>query len=74
MYLSQDDIVKFVSEPATTATTAATMEVATTTVMMVETTVMMTPSDYIRCVVKLVVTPSRISSLRSTNVSKPWNR
>jgi hypothetical protein len=59
---------------ATTATTAATMEVATTAVMMVETMVMTTPSDCIRCVVKLVVTPSGISSLRSTNVSKPWKR
>jgi hypothetical protein len=49
--------------PMAAATTAATMEVATTAVMMVETTAMMTPSDYIRCVVKLVVTPSRISSL-----------
>jgi hypothetical protein len=32
------------------------------------------PSDCIRCVVRLVVTPSRISTLRSTYVSKPWKR
>jgi hypothetical protein len=34
----------------------------------------MTPLDWIRCVVELVVTPSRISTRRSTNVSKPWRR
>jgi hypothetical protein len=50
------------------------MEMATTTVMMVETMAMTTPSDYIRCVVELVVTPSRISSLRAINVSKPWKQ
>jgi hypothetical protein len=44
------------SAAATMAMIAATMEVATTAVMMVETTAMMTPSDYIRCVVKLVIT------------------
>jgi hypothetical protein len=50
------------------------MEVATMAVLMVETMAMMTPSDCTRCVVKLVVTPSRISTLQSTNVSKPWKR
>jgi hypothetical protein len=41
------------------------MEVATTAVMLVETMAMTTPS-YIRCVVKLVVTPLRISTPRPT--------
>jgi hypothetical protein len=40
----------------------------------VEMMAMTTHSDCIRCVVKLVVTPSRISTRRSTNVSKPWRR
>jgi hypothetical protein len=53
---------------------AATMEVVTTAVMVVETMAMTTPSNCIRCVVMLVVTPSRISMLRSTNVSKPLKR
>jgi hypothetical protein len=35
------------------------MEVAMTAVMMVEIMAMTTPSDCIRCVVKLVITPSR---------------
>jgi hypothetical protein len=34
----------------------------------------MTLSGCIRCVVRLAVTPSRISMQRSTNVSKPWRR
>jgi hypothetical protein len=41
---------------------ATTMVVATTAVMMVEIMTMTTPSDCIRCVVELVVTPSRIST------------
>jgi hypothetical protein len=53
---------------------AATMEVATTMVMMEETMAMMTLSDCIRCVMRLAVTPYRISMLWSMNVSKPWRR
>jgi hypothetical protein len=50
------------------------MVVATTEGMMVEIMAMTTPSDCIRCVVVLVINPSRISTHRSTNVSKPWKR
>jgi hypothetical protein len=60
---------------ATMATMAATtMVVATMAVMMVEIMAMTTPSDCIRCVVELAVNPSRISTRRSTNVSKPWKQ
>jgi hypothetical protein len=31
-------------------------------------------SGCIQCVVRLAITPSRISTQRSTNVSKPWRR
>jgi hypothetical protein len=50
------------------------MVVATTAATTVETMAMTTHSDCIRCVVQLAVTPSRISTRRSTNVSKPWRR
>jgi hypothetical protein len=53
---------------------ATTMVVATTARMMVEIMATTTPSDCIRCVVELAVNPSRISTRRSTNVSKPWKR
>jgi hypothetical protein len=53
------------------APTAAAMTMAATTV---ETLVMMTLSGCIRCVVRLAVTPSRSSTHRSTNVSRPWRR
>jgi hypothetical protein len=55
---------------AMTATT--TMVVAMTAVMTAETLAMTTLSGFIRCVVRLAVTPSRISTQWSTNVSKPW--
>jgi hypothetical protein len=45
---------------------------ATTVATTVETMAMTTHSDCIRCVVRLAVTPSRISMRRSTSVSKPW--
>jgi hypothetical protein len=48
--------------------------VATTAAMTVETSIMTTLSGCIRCVARLAVTPSRISTHRSTNVSKPWRR
>jgi hypothetical protein len=47
---------------------------ATTAGTMVKTMAMTTPSDCIRCVVELAVNPSRISTRRSVNVSKPWKR
>jgi hypothetical protein len=56
------------------ATKATTMVVATTAVTMVETMATTTPSDCIRCVVKLAVNPSGISTRRPMNVSKPWKR
>jgi hypothetical protein len=59
----------------TMATRAATtMEVATMVVTTVDTMEMKTPSDYVRCVVELVVNPSGISTRRPMNVSKPWKR
>jgi hypothetical protein len=58
-------------ETAMTAKVATTMAAATVATT-VETMVMKTPSDYVRCVVKLVVNPSGISTRRSMNVSKPW--
>jgi hypothetical protein len=48
--------------------------VATTAAMTAETLAIMTLLGCIRCVVRLAVTPSRISMQRSTNVSKPWRR
>jgi hypothetical protein len=39
-----------------------------------ETLAMTTLSGCIRCVVRLAVTPSRSSTQRSTNVSRPWRR
>jgi hypothetical protein len=48
--------------------------VATTAVMTAETLAMTTLSGCIRCVARLAVTPSWISTHRSTNVSKPWRR
>jgi hypothetical protein len=64
--------------PKALTAAATTMVVATTTAATVATTVetmvMTTPSDCIRCVVELAVNPSRISTRRSTNVSKPWRR
>jgi hypothetical protein len=56
------------------ATKVTTMEVATTVVTMVEIMATTTPSDCIRCVIELAVNPSRISTRRPTNVSKPWKR
>jgi hypothetical protein len=56
--------------PKALTAAATTMVVATT----VETMAMMTPSDFIRCVVEFAVNPSGISTRRSTNVSKPWKR
>jgi hypothetical protein len=53
------------------ATMAATTMVAAMTAEMMA---MTTRSDCIRCVVWLAVTPSRISTRQSTNVSKPWRR
>jgi hypothetical protein len=47
---------------------------ATTAATKVETLAMMTLSGCIQCVVRLAVTPSRSSTHRSTNVSKPWRR
>jgi hypothetical protein len=47
---------------------------ATTVATTVETMAMTTHSDCIRCVVRLAFTPSRISTRRLTNVSKPWRR
>jgi hypothetical protein len=68
-------LLKALTVAATTATMAATtMEVATTAGMMVEIMATTTPSDCIRCVVELVVNPSRISTRRSMNVFKPWKR
>jgi hypothetical protein len=40
----------------------------------VETLVMMTLLGCIRCVVRLDVAPSRSSTHRSTNVSRPWRQ
>jgi hypothetical protein len=57
---------------ATMATKATTMVVVTMAVTMVEIMATKTPSDCIRCVVELAVNPSRISTRRPTNVSKPW--
>jgi hypothetical protein len=51
-----------------------TTVVATTTAMTAETLAMTTLSGCICCVARLAVTPSRISTHRSTNVSKPWRR
>jgi hypothetical protein len=50
----------------------ATTTTATTTTT--ETLVTTTLSGCIRCVVRLAVTPSRSSTRRSTNVSRPWRR
>jgi hypothetical protein len=50
------------------------MVVATTAAMTAETLAMTTLLGCIRNVVWLAVTPSRISTQRSTNVSKPWRR
>jgi hypothetical protein len=58
----------------TTVTAATIMVVETTAGMMVEIMASTTPSDCIRCVVEFVVNPSRISTRRSMNVSKPWKR
>jgi hypothetical protein len=59
----------------TMATKAAmTMVVATMAVTMVEIMATTTPSDCIRFVVELAVNPSRISTRRPMNVSKPWKR
>jgi hypothetical protein len=49
-----------------------TTVVATTAAMTAETLAMTTLSVCIRCVVRLAVTPSRISTQRSMNVSKTW--
>jgi hypothetical protein len=70
----KEGLPKALTAAATTATMATTMEVATTVGMMVEIMATTTPSDCIRCVVELVVNPSRISMRRSMNVSKPWKR
>jgi hypothetical protein len=51
-----------------------TTVMATTAVTTVETLAMTTLSGCIRCVVWLAVTPSRSSTHRSTNVSRPWRR
>jgi hypothetical protein len=40
----------------------------------VETLATTTLSGCIRCVVRLAITPSRSSTHRSMNVSKPWRR
>jgi heterodisulfide reductase subunit C len=48
--------------------------VATTAAMTAENLAMTTLSGCIQCVVRLAVTPSRISTQWSTNVSKPWRR
>jgi hypothetical protein len=55
-------------------TAVATTTTATTAAMMAETLATMTLSGCIRCVVQLAVTPSRSSTQRSTNVSRPWRR
>jgi hypothetical protein len=47
---------------------------ATTVATTVETMAMTTRSDCIRCVVRLAITPSQISTRQSMNVSKPWRR
>jgi hypothetical protein len=63
------------TETTTMATKAATtMVVATTAVTMMDIMATTTPSDYIRCVVELAINPSRISTRRPMNVSKPWKR
>jgi hypothetical protein len=59
---------------ATMAKKATTMVVATMAVTMVEIMATTTPSDCIRCVVELAVNPSRISTHRTTNLSKLWKR
>jgi hypothetical protein len=46
----------------------------TTAATTAETLAMTTLSGCIRCVVRLAVTPSRSSTHRSTNVSRPWRR
>jgi hypothetical protein len=51
-----------------------TTVMATTAVTTVETLAMTTLSGCIRCVVWLAITPSRSSTHRSTNVSRPWRR
>jgi hypothetical protein len=55
-----------------TTTAVTTMMMATTATA--ETLAMTTLSGCIRCVVRLAVTPSRSSTHRSTNVSRPWRR
>jgi hypothetical protein len=55
---------------ATTTAAATTMMVT----MTAETLAMTTLSGCIRCVVRLAITPSRSSTHRSMNVSRPWRR
>jgi hypothetical protein len=50
------------------------MVMAAMAAMTAETLAMTTLSGCIRCVVRLAITPSWISTQRSTNVSKPWRR
>jgi hypothetical protein len=59
---------------ATTTKAATTTMMVTTAAMTAETLAMTTLSGSIRCVVWLAVTPSRSSTHRSTNVSRPWRR
>jgi hypothetical protein len=53
---------------------ATTMVMVTTVATTAETLAMTTLSGCIRCVVRLAVTPSRSSTLRSMKVSRPWKR